>query len=649
MADHVDEFTLESVRDFMISRGGRVTNHELVKQFKVYLTNPSCKEIARNKFKQYVNTLANISQEGGEKYLVLKRKFRVGTPLSESEYLSPNSSPLAPRFASPGSQYNIYGTPPHPAGAFSPQAFSPSTPPPLPPSYRTTPPYRAPPPYRPPPAAPPTLPGYSEDVPYGGDERRRPPPPHFNGRHQGGGDPRYPGEPVAYPGPEEQRYPPVGETRYNEIPRYPYDEPADLGIPPAPQVARTHSSLSSYSSSSGSQLAPAAPYANYSSPPPPLTPLAPSRPKSLPVQPMSSVASPSEDGSASGGDDVTSGATTLSAATTASSASTPSSDEPPPPVPPRKRPGDNKENQRPSPEGEEARGKVVGGTNGEGSADAVDNGSGGGGGGGGTAEDERKVSVREATQRFNRMASESQLISSRASSKSNRSSRSDRDDDDSSSIHSYGPEGQEWILAAAKSDFNEILRLLKIHPTLAKYKDIANGYTALHWAAKQGRVEVVKLLAGTHHVDVNARSNGGYTPLHIAAMYNRTEVFDLLVHYGADLNMRDYSGKKPRTYNTIASTVSHDTQKSKYSPEEDGAEESDLERLFQQHEQDVHGSHEKLYWTPSTGFERAKRVGSKRLHKIKRNFSFNAHHSRTHRSRRRKNNVDDDIFEETEA
>ncbi|KAK8741177.1 hypothetical protein OTU49_002538, partial [Cherax quadricarinatus] len=53
----------------------------------------------------------------------------------------------------------------------------------------------------------------------------------------------------------------------------------------------------------------------------------------------------------------------------------------------------------------------------------------------------------------------------------------------------------------------------------------------------------------------------GYTPLHIAAMFNRTEVFDLLVHYGGDLNTRDYSGKKPRSYNTIASTVSHDTQK----------------------------------------------------------------------------------------
>ncbi|XP_071519954.1 uncharacterized protein [Panulirus ornatus] len=44
-------------------------------------------------------------------------------------------------------------------------------------------------------------------------------------------------------------------------------------------------------------------------------------------------------------------------------------------------------------------------------------------------------------------------------------------------------------------------------------------------------------------------------------MYNRTEVFDLLAHCGADLNMRDYSGKKPRTYNTISSTVHQDTQK----------------------------------------------------------------------------------------
>ncbi|KAF2355139.1 Ankyrin repeat-containing domain [Trinorchestia longiramus] len=87
--------------------------------------------------------------------------------------------------------------------------------------------------------------------------------------------------------------------------------------------------------------------------------------------------------------------------------------------------------------------------------------------------------------------------------------------------------------------------------------------TALHWAAKHGRVEVVKLLAGTHQADPNARS--GYTPLHLAAMYNRQDVFDLLVHYGSDLNIRDYSGKKPRQYNTIASsTISPEHHKRKY-------------------------------------------------------------------------------------
>ena len=38
-----EEFSLEAVRDFMIQRGGRVTNHELVQQFKVFLTNTESK------------------------------------------------------------------------------------------------------------------------------------------------------------------------------------------------------------------------------------------------------------------------------------------------------------------------------------------------------------------------------------------------------------------------------------------------------------------------------------------------------------------------------------------------------------------------------------------------------------------------------
>ena len=53
----------------------RVTNHDLVKCFRAWLTDPVGKEAARAQFKDYVNTLATIRQENGEKFLILKKKF----------------------------------------------------------------------------------------------------------------------------------------------------------------------------------------------------------------------------------------------------------------------------------------------------------------------------------------------------------------------------------------------------------------------------------------------------------------------------------------------------------------------------------------------------------------------------------------------
>ena len=38
-----DLFSLDSVRDFMLSRGGRVKNHDLVTHFKSYLNDPNRK------------------------------------------------------------------------------------------------------------------------------------------------------------------------------------------------------------------------------------------------------------------------------------------------------------------------------------------------------------------------------------------------------------------------------------------------------------------------------------------------------------------------------------------------------------------------------------------------------------------------------
>ena len=70
-------FTMDVVRDFMLSNGGKVTNHTLVTHFKSFLNDSQRKNANRQMFKQYVNTLAVVKLDvSGEKMLVLKKKYR---------------------------------------------------------------------------------------------------------------------------------------------------------------------------------------------------------------------------------------------------------------------------------------------------------------------------------------------------------------------------------------------------------------------------------------------------------------------------------------------------------------------------------------------------------------------------------------------
>ena len=100
------EFSLESVRQLMLASGGRVTNHELVKSFRRWLTDPQGKETARAQFKDYVNTLATIKQENGEKFLILKKKFYPEYYSSSSGYVDA----ITPTGYSNPSQYDSYST-----------------------------------------------------------------------------------------------------------------------------------------------------------------------------------------------------------------------------------------------------------------------------------------------------------------------------------------------------------------------------------------------------------------------------------------------------------------------------------------------------------------------------------------------------------
>lgn len=95
----------------------------------------------------------------------------------------------------------------------------------------------------------------------------------------------------------------------------------------------------------------------------------------------------------------------------------------------------------------------------------------------------------------------------------------------------------------------------------------------MHWAAKLGKPDCIKLLHG-YRVEVNIRSHCGYTPLHLAAMNGSEECVDVLVNlcstshrnvitFGSQSciaftscrriaeampNVKDFYGRRPKRY-----------------------------------------------------------------------------------------------------
>jgi len=458
------EFTLESVRQYMLAHEGRVTNHDLVKHYKAWLTHPTLKESSRQKFKEYVNTLSTIKVEEGVKYLVLKRKF-------------------FPTFAEPSPQNtNELSLLDEVLGAYDRRS---GQPPQLPPVYKAPP----PPNYRQPP----------------------PPPPPSHVANIG----TYPTSPNFTPSPTSPNYP-AKQYHVQDHVQVPMDYglplPSDFGLP-NPRQGVFHPP----------------PGSSYYAPP-------------VPVRNMSRSSSVMSSD--------------LSRSSSRQALDLGSHDPPviPPPLPQR-----NTKEASPSMSSSVSMASSTNSSRKASMSEDKEN-----------ELEKEKISVKERTKTFNRMASEVEVTkvkevtsipdqkrrknSNRNSSRAQSQNRDDYDHD-SSSISTLDQVVKQWMVAAAKCDYTTLFKMLRDDPRLAKAKDFTSGYTALHWACKHGNLDLVKLLAGQYGANTNIRSHGGYTPLHLACQFDHQEVFDILVKaYGADPNLRDYAGKKARQY---MATIGH--------------------------------------------------------------------------------------------
>lgn len=87
--------------------------------------------------------------------------------------------------------------------------------------------------------------------------------------------------------------------------------------------------------------------------------------------------------------------------------------------------------------------------------------------------------------------------------------------------------------SAMSGDATKCERLLAQGKVHANERDSA-GYTALHYAARAGKLEVCRVLVGRHHADVNAKTKEGQaTPLHRAAYMGRDDICAYLIENGA--------------------------------------------------------------------------------------------------------------------
>ncbi len=105
----------------------------------------------------------------------------------------------------------------------------------------------------------------------------------------------------------------------------------------------------------------------------------------------------------------------------------------------------------------------------------------------------------------------------------------------------------ELVLAAQQGNVAKVKELITAPGTNINQVDGDTGRTALHWAARENRAEIITLLIEAK-ADLNAQDRTGKGPLTLAAETGSVDATRLLVEAGANLNARDSIGGTPLTW-----------------------------------------------------------------------------------------------------
>ncbi len=126
--------------------------------------------------------------------------------------------------------------------------------------------------------------------------------------------------------------------------------------------------------------------------------------------------------------------------------------------------------------------------------------------------------------------------------------------------------GNTSLHAYARTDCTDTVRLLLDNGADVNSRNGA-GSTPLHLAAAYASILMVKVLIGEANATVDIQDNDGFTPTHRAASLNRRPIIDMLIGYGADLEVRNNLGM------TVLDTIRKYDPKSPVLIEDDGTGE----------------------------------------------------------------------------